>query len=67
MNFNQVFAKNVIYDDIKSDKKQSFTLSSDSFCFFFWNIFLGLNFSLSFYWISNILFSLDKNELRKNC
>ena len=29
MNFNEIFRKNVTYD-IKSDKKQSFTLSSDS-------------------------------------
>ena len=30
MNLDQILCKNVTYDDIKSDKKQSFTLSSDS-------------------------------------
>ena len=38
MNFNEIFRKNVTYDDIKSDKKLSFTLSLDSI--FFINMFL---------------------------
>ena len=38
MNFNEISGKNVTYDAIKSDKKQSLTLSSDSLIFE--NIFL---------------------------
>ena len=34
MNFNKIFEKNVTYDDIKSDQKQSFTLSSGSIFIF---------------------------------
>ena len=33
-NFNKIFEKNVTYDDIKSDQKQSFTLSSGSIFIF---------------------------------
>ena len=33
MNFNEVFGKSGTYDDIKSDKKRCFTLSSDSISF----------------------------------
>ena len=31
MNFSEIFRKNVTYDHIKSDKKQTFTLPSDSY------------------------------------
>ena len=34
MNFNKIFEKNVTYDDIKNDQKQSFTLSSGSIFIF---------------------------------
>ena len=58
--------KNVTYDDIKSDEKQSFN---------HWNIFFRLRrgFSLNetsillFCQISNISFYLNKNDIRKNC
>ena len=33
MNFNKIFGKNVPYDNIKSDLKQTSTLSSDSIFF----------------------------------
>ena len=35
MNFNKIFQKNVTYDDIKSDQKQIFTLSSVTIFFIY--------------------------------
>ena len=45
MNSNEIFRKNITYNDIKSDKKLSFTLSLDSI--FFRNMFLVWGFFLN--------------------
>ena len=56
---------------LKVTKKQSFTLSSDSFLKYIYRvkewIFFKYNFNISFCRISNLSFHLNKNELRKNC
>ena len=72
MNFNEIFGKNVYYDDIKVTKNKALhSLHTVYFLKYILRLkvsfFFERTFNISFCRISNLLSYLNENKLQKNC